>query len=216
MRAFAPFYREAMQAAIQDSGAPDNWFGLSLACGSHPQPFTVERYHTLFPYTAPERFTEILEGLARLELLERVGRGGLPAYRSGAQSIQGIFEAAHQGLDTIEPLPAGEMDQINSLLYRIVEATLAAPEPEEKWAIAYSRWTDPGAGASGSVKTDQYLTDLLRYRTTPTSPPGSPTASAVTPGKRSPLSGAARPAPPRNWSKSCLSVLTRSRTTKKH
>ena len=56
------------------------------------------------------------------------------------------------------------MDQLNSLLYRLVEATLAAPEPEEKWAMAYSRWTDPGAGASGSVKTDQYLTDLLRYR----------------------------------------------------
>ncbi len=164
MRAFAPFYREAMQAAIQDSGAPDYWFGLSLARGSDPQPFTVERYHTLFPYTAPERFTEILEGLARLELLERVGEGAYRLTDLGRKAVEGIFEAAHQGLDTVEPLPAGEMDQLNGLLYRLVEATLAAPEPEEKWAIAHSRWTDPGAGASNSVKADQYLTDLLRYR----------------------------------------------------
>jgi len=164
MRAFAPFYLEVMQKAIQDSGAPDYWFGLSLARGSDPQPFTVERYHAMFPYTAPDRFTEILEGLARLELLERVGEGAYRLSDLGRKAVENIFEAAHRGLDTIEPLPAGEMDQLNGLLYRLVEATLAAPEPEEKWAIAYSRWTDPGAGASGSVKADQYLTDLLRYR----------------------------------------------------
>ncbi|MBU0705220.1 MAG: hypothetical protein KKC18_15325, partial [Chloroflexi bacterium] len=42
------------------------------------QPFTTERYHAMFPYSAPERFVEALEELARLELLERVGEG---AYR---------------------------------------------------------------------------------------------------------------------------------------
>ena len=164
MRAFAPFYREAMQKAIQDSGAPDNWFALSLARGSDPAPFTVERNHALYPYTAPDRFAETLEELARLELLERVGEGAYRLTDLGRKAVEDIFEAAHQGLDAVEPLPAGEMDQLNGLLYRIVEATLAAPEPDEKWAIAYSRWTDPGEGASGSVKTDQYLTDLLRYR----------------------------------------------------
>jgi len=164
MRAFAPFYREAMQKAIQDSGAPDDWFALSLARGSDPQPFTVERCHAMFPYTAPDRFAETLEELARLELLERVGENACRLTDPGRKAVEDIFEAAHQGLDTVEPLPAGEMDQLNRLLYRIVQATLAAPEPEEKWALAYSRWTDPGAGASGSVKTDQYLTDLLRFR----------------------------------------------------
>jgi len=47
MRAFMPFYQEAMRKAIQDSGAPNNWFGLSLAYGSDPQPFTVERYQAM-------------------------------------------------------------------------------------------------------------------------------------------------------------------------
>ena len=164
MRTFAPFYRDAMQAAIQNSGAPDNWFGLSLARGSDPQPFTAERYHAMFPYSAPKRFVEALEELARLELLERVGEDTYRLTDLGCKAVENIFEAAHQGLDTIEPLPAGEMDQLNRLLYRLVEATLEIPEPEKKWALAYSRWTDPGEGASGPVKTDQYLTDLLRFR----------------------------------------------------
>jgi DNA-binding MarR family transcriptional regulator len=56
------------------------------------------------------------------------------------------------------------MKQLNDLLYCLVEATLEAREPEEKWAIAYSRWTDPGEGAPGAVKADQYLTDLIRFR----------------------------------------------------
>jgi hypothetical protein len=56
------------------------------------------------------------------------------------------------------------MEELNRLLRRLVEATLEAPEPEEKWAIAYSRWTDPGEDAPASVLTDQYLTDLIRFR----------------------------------------------------
>ncbi len=164
MRAFGPFYRDAMQKAIQDSGAPDNWFALSLAHGSDPAPFTVERCHALFPYTARERFAENLEELARLELLERVGEDAYRLTDLGREAVEGIFGAAHQSLGAIEPLPTDEMNQLNDLLYRLAEATLEAPEPENKWAIAYSRWTDPGEDAPGPVRADQYLTDLVRFR----------------------------------------------------
>jgi DNA-binding MarR family transcriptional regulator len=164
MRAFGPFYQQSMREAIQDSGVPDDWFGLSLARGSDPAPFTVERFHALFPYTAQEWFPETLETLAREELLERVGEGAYRLTDLGRETIATIFGAAHRELGAIDPLPVDEVDQLNSLLYRLVQATLEAPEPEEKWAIAYSRWTDPGEGAARSVKTDQYLTDLVRFR----------------------------------------------------
>jgi len=165
MRAFGPFYQGPMQSAIQDSGATlDNWFGLSLARGSAPVPFTVARFHALFPYTAREQFAQALEALVQLELLEKVGQDVYRLTGPGRRAVESIYEAAHQGLGTIELLPAHEMAQLNALLYRLVEAILDAPEPQEKWAIAYSRWTDPGEGASGSVLTDQYLTDLLRFR----------------------------------------------------
>ena len=89
------------------------------------------------------------------------------AYRltdPGRRVVQTIFGSAHQALGAAEPLPAGEMGELNRLLRRLVDATLEASEPEDKWAIAYSRWTDPGEDASASVLTDQYLTDLIRFR----------------------------------------------------
>ena len=164
MQAFGPFYREAMQKAIQDSAVPDNWFALSLARGSDPAPFTVERFHAMSPYTAWERSAETLEEFARLEMLERVGGDAYRLTDLGREAVESIYGAAHQAMGAIEPLPADELNQLNDLLYRLVQATLEAREPENKWAITYSRWTDPGEGAPGAVKADQYLTDLVRFR----------------------------------------------------
>ncbi|MDY7042153.1 MAG: hypothetical protein SVX38_14945, partial [Chloroflexota bacterium] len=164
MRAFQPFYREATQKAIEDSGVPDHWFALRLARGSDPAPFTVECFHTLYPYTAQQRQAEILEDLAQLDLLEKVGERAYRLTGRGSEAVESIFKAAHRALGTIDPLPAGEMDRLNDLLYRLVEATLQAPEPEDKRAISYSRWTDPGENASGAARTDQYLTDLYCFR----------------------------------------------------
>ena len=61
MRSFVPFYQYEMQEAILGTGAaPNAWFGLALARGSDPAPFTVERYHALFPYTAQASFEDRL------------------------------------------------------------------------------------------------------------------------------------------------------------
>ena len=70
MRSFAPLYQNEMREAILSTGAALNtWYGLALARGSDPAPFTVERYHAMFPYTAQASFMERLETLAGLELL---------------------------------------------------------------------------------------------------------------------------------------------------
>jgi DNA-binding MarR family transcriptional regulator len=165
MRSFAPLYQSEMQEVILSTGAALNtWYGLALARGSDPAPFTVERYHAMFPYTAQASFAERLETLAGLELLERVGEGAYRLTDLGREGVEGVFEAAHRGLAALDSLPADEMAQLNKLLFRLVEATLEAPEPAEKWSMMYSRWTDPGDNGLGSVRTDQYLTDLVRYR----------------------------------------------------
>ena len=164
MQAFAPFYRDAMGSAIEESGVPEQWFALSLARGAHPAPFSVERFHALAPYTARANLAENLEALARLELLERVGAEAYRLTGPGMEAVEAIYDAAHRSISEVSPLPEVEMERLNDLLFRLVQATLEAREPREKWAIAYSRWADPGEGAAGSVLADQYLTDLLRYR----------------------------------------------------
>ena len=164
MQAFVPFYQMAMGKAIQDTGVPDNWFGLYLARGCEPKPFSVEHFQELAPFGQREHLVERLEPLIRAQLMERVGDDAYRLTDPGREAVEAVFQAAHQCLGSIEPLPADEMDQLSDLLFRIVAATLDAPEPDEKWLISYSRWTDPGEGAPGSVKIDQYLTDLACYR----------------------------------------------------
>lgn len=164
MQAFGPFYRELMQQAIQDSGAGEYWGLLHLARGSDPEPLTLQRMQEMAPYGAPERLPDRFGDAVQGGMLERVGDGIYKLTDLGREAVEGVFEAAHRGLAVAEPLPAGEMDQLTRLLQRIVEATLQAPEPAEKWALRYSRWTDPGEDAPGTVRVDQYLTDLLRFR----------------------------------------------------
>ncbi|MEP7188800.1 MAG: hypothetical protein ABI901_06405, partial [Roseiflexaceae bacterium] len=60
--------------------------------------------------------------------------------------------------------PAGDTAQLNQLLRRLVDATLAAPAPAEKLELHASRLTDPGARGAAAALTDQYLTDLVRFR----------------------------------------------------
>ena len=163
-RAFAPFYREACQKTMEDAGVSDSWFLLNLVRGSDPQPFTVERFHAMFPYTAQARQRTGLQDRADSQLIERVGANAYRLTDRGRETIESIFEVAHRCLGAVDPLSSDEMEQSNSLLYRLVEASLNAPEPDKKRAITSSRWTDPGAGAPGAVRTDQYLTDLVWFR----------------------------------------------------
>ncbi len=164
LRAIEPFYREAMAGAIQESGAPTNWILLRLACACDPQPITVERLQAGNSYGSPKRFAERLEQLAQAELLERVGEDAYRLTDQGRAAVKSIFDAAQAKIAPLDLLPAADMAQLNGLLYRVVEAMLAAPEPADKWSLRSSRWTDPGPDAPPFVKLDQYLTDLSSYR----------------------------------------------------
>lgn len=164
MSAFMPFYQAAMREAIQATGVPDRWGGLYLARGSEPEPFSVEHFLAVAPYSAEERLVGTLEALAQAGLMERTGEHAYQLTDQGRTAVNDTIKVAHERLATVAPLPSDEMEQLNDLLYRIVATTLAATEPEEKRTLVYCRWTDPGDGAPGSVRVDQYLTDLTRFR----------------------------------------------------
>jgi predicted transcriptional regulator len=164
MQAFAPFYREAMRKAAQEADIADTWYPLRVVRASDPQPISVDRLHEMAPYATRERQIELMEELAKIEMVERVGEDAYRLLDQGRRAIESIFEAAHQSMSAVELLPADEMEQLNSLLYRLVEATLEAPEPEHKWALLSSRWTNPKEDTGGTPKADQYLTDLYFFR----------------------------------------------------
>lgn len=164
LQALNPFYLEAMGKAIQDSGVPDHWFGLSLARGCEPEPLSFNRIQELYPYADSERLDTMLESLVKAQMLERVSIDAYMLTDVGRETVEGIYTAAHKELKTVEPLPKNKMADLNDLLLQLVEAIVVAKEPEDKWSFCYSRWTDPGRGLTGVVRTDQYLTDLYRFR----------------------------------------------------
>ncbi len=164
MYAFGPFYQEAMFAAIQETGAPNEWFPLSHARGADPNPLSLVRMTELNPYTAPGRHLTNLTVLADLDLLETVNGEAFRLTTKGRKAIEAVFQSAHEALKKPLPVSNEVLNQIADLLERIVKAAQEGTEVKSKWALAYSRWTDPGKAGTPAGRVDQYLTDLSRFR----------------------------------------------------
>ncbi len=164
MGAFAPFYQQKMRKAIEEEELPNQWFTLNLVRGAEPEPFTLERLHEILPYTKSSQFAENLEELKRQKWLKSTVEGAYRISDKGRRKIERVYKVAHEAIGAVEVLPASELETLSALLQRVVEATLSADEPKDKWALRYSRWSDPGHNAPLSVKVDQYLTDLIRFR----------------------------------------------------
>jgi DNA-binding MarR family transcriptional regulator len=90
--------------------------------------------------------------------------GGYRLTVAGRHAALASIRAAHDRLATLDPLPADETRRLLDLLHRLVDATLAAPEPAEKHYLHRSRLLDPGADAAPATRIDQYLTDLALFR----------------------------------------------------
>ena len=64
----------------------------------------------------------------------------------------------------LEPLPDTDLARLVELLYGLVMASLAAPEPPAKTCLRIARRYDPGTAAPLAVRLDQYMSDLDVYR----------------------------------------------------
>ena len=67
-------------------------------------------------------------------------------------------------MSKLQPLPEADLLRLADLLNRLVEASLAAPEPPGRWCLRIERHYDPGTDAPVMHRLDQYLSDLLAYR----------------------------------------------------
>ena len=56
------------------------------------------------------------------------------------------------------------MERIADFFAEIVQAAEKAPLPKNKYALASSLWTDPGPNSPVTLRVDQYMTDLHRFR----------------------------------------------------
>ncbi len=164
-RYFLPHYQDVMRPVLDEAGMQgDDWFRLFVAYGLEPEPISATLVHSMFPYGSIENHKQGLAATANKGLLAAVGEDTYRLTEQGRYGITRFYKVTGNALAKAEPLPAAEMNRLADLLQRVIGWTESAPEPAAKPGFQLSRRTDPGSDATASVRIDQYVTDLLRYR----------------------------------------------------
>jgi DNA-binding PadR family transcriptional regulator len=165
LNAIGTHYNDALQRTNADLGlAGQDWGLLFDIQGLEPQPATAARIQRFTPYVTLETIEARLAEAAGRGLIAGDRKQGYRLTERGRTAVQQSFGAVHAALADVELLPEGQQRRLNELLRRLVDATIAQPEPADKAVLLASRLTDPGQRGSAAALTDQYLTDLARYR----------------------------------------------------
>jgi DNA-binding MarR family transcriptional regulator len=158
-------YRSAMNQAMAGAGLEGRfWPTLLYAQGVEPQPLTAMRLQSFSPYTTVAMNEARLAESANAGWLKLAGDGGYRLTDAGRAALKGSFDAVHQALVGVEPLPTNELRRLAELLRRIVDASLQAALPAGKPHLRASRHTEPGESAPVAALIDQYITDLIGFR----------------------------------------------------
>jgi predicted transcriptional regulator len=151
-----------MEKAAQEEHLDRRDWGLLLtAMGFAPEAVSNELLQVRVPY---QNYTQRLEQGVEKGILELAGEGQFRLTDKGREIAQRVILAAYARMGTLNPLPDGDLLYLVTLLQRLVNASLEAPQPPGKWSINHSRRFDPGEKAPLMIKVDQYLSDLAAYR----------------------------------------------------
>jgi DNA-binding PadR family transcriptional regulator len=165
LQALGTQYEAALRKTNGELGLEGHdWNLLFSVQGVEPEPITAALLQQFSPYITLEKLEQQLADAAGRGLLQADDTGSYRLTDRGRKAVQQSFGAVHAALADVEPLPANDMARLNLLLRRLVDATVAAPAPAEKPELHASRLTDPGSSGSAAALTDQYLTDLVRFR----------------------------------------------------
>ncbi len=159
-------YSPTIDAAAEALGFPrSEWYGWLMAAHIfEPDPISAARLGKRSAYTSPSTLDGYLANGASRGLLRPIGPGEYRLTEDGVAGVQHLIQAAYAAMTPYRPLPEEDLERLAGLLYRLVQASLTAPEPPGKWCLRIARHYDPGLNAPVMVRLDQYLSDLNAYR----------------------------------------------------
>jgi hypothetical protein len=169
LQALGAHYGPAIDHAAEGIGIPlGEWYGWLMAARIfEPYPVSTARLQVRAAYSAPARLDEDLAKGVHMGLLEpAAGIKGREYHltEQGHWAIRHLIDTAYTAMIALHPLPNADLERLDALLYRLVRASLAVPEPPGKWCLRIARHYDPGESAPAIVRLDQYLSDLDAYR----------------------------------------------------
>jgi predicted transcriptional regulator len=164
-RALEAQYEPAMDKVARQAGLEPAEYGVLLAARTlEPKLVASWNLRVRGPYTAAGRYEERLRKAAVLGHLKAVHEGEYRLTELGRRTVQHILDAANKAMSRLDPMPPADLDRLDALVSRLVDASLQAPEPPGKWCINLSRRLDSGQQAHPVVRIDQHLSDLSAYR----------------------------------------------------
>ncbi|MEZ4707071.1 MAG: hypothetical protein R3A44_07700 [Caldilineaceae bacterium] len=139
------------------------WF-MVQASEFDPEPLTVANLRVRAIYASERIVAALLELLAGERWLQRQGE----AYHltpAGRDLLATMRQRARLLLDVMEPpLPQADMARLESLLGRIINASLQAATPPGLWCLAHSRNRAPADDAPLFLRINHYFSDLNAFR----------------------------------------------------
>lgn len=139
------------------------WF-LIQAAEFDPEPLTVENLRVRDTYASERVVAALLELLATEGWLERDGAGAYALTEAGRATVGAILGRRRSLLADAALLPADEAGRLHALLSRLIDASLAAPEPPGTWCLAHSRRRAPQADAPILTRMLQLFEDFNAFR----------------------------------------------------
>jgi hypothetical protein len=124
----------------------------------------VENLRVRAVWSSPRIVQAILEMMAGEKWFDCVG-DDYYLTDFGRDVTQAITERRRKLVHAAIPaLPADEIERLETLLRRVIEGGLSAPQPPNTWSLVRSRQPAPGDDAPAPEKIFQYFSDMNAYR----------------------------------------------------
>lgn len=164
--AWAPLYRPQTGPVLEEVGLsqPGYFFILWQLHSLSPEPITAERLHKRLPYSANAVVEEWFTRLAEAGFVTAAGEGHYQITEKGRQAVKRVDDTFADALGALAPLPENNLQQLVTLLGRVADAGVEAPQPAEKWALSHNRRLHREGELPLLLQLDEYLDDLAAYR----------------------------------------------------
>lgn len=140
------------------------WF-LVQALEFDPKPISVEKLRVRNIYASERIVFALLELMASEKWLEPAGEGEYILAPAGRAILADLRKRRSEALSKVEvPIGSADLNQLESLLNRIIIASLATDDPPGCWCLAHSRNRAPDEDAAPLEKILHYTSDFNAFR----------------------------------------------------
>jgi hypothetical protein len=140
------------------------WF-LIQALEFEPEPISVEKLRVRDIYASERIVFSLLELMASEKWLDPVGDGEFKLAPAGRAIQEDLRQRRTAAFEQVEiPMETADLIRLDSMLNRIIVASLACDDPPGNWCLSHSRNRAPAEDALLLEKILQYTSDFNAFR----------------------------------------------------